>query len=49
MSSRQCRAPHHQRFEQLTKGVRLDLQFGYAGTFAGNAQKFNVHGVTSRT
>ena len=43
----QARAPRRQRSEQLAEGVGLDLEFGDAGALAGNAQKFNVHGVPS--
>ena len=41
----QRRAPRGQRPEQLAEGFGLDLHLGDAGAFAGNAQKFNVHGV----
>ena len=39
----QGRAPHGERSEELTEGPGLDFQLGYAGTFSGDAQKFNVH------
>jgi len=31
--------------EQLSQGVRLDIQLGHAGTFAWNAKKLNMHSV----
>ena len=33
-------------FEKLAERLGLDLEFRSAGTFSGNAQKFNVHGAS---
>ena len=41
----QARASRGQRSEKLTERVGIHLEFGYAGAFSGNPQKFNVHGV----
>ncbi len=42
----QVRELQRQRSKQLTKGLGFDLDFGDAGTFARDAEKLDVHGVT---